>query len=66
MSLKTKFIYHVTTAAAHYIVIAHGGAHFEKIVPGIIEDAVKLGCVTKDVHDSTEVGVVTREWRTIE
>ena len=66
MKLQSKFIYHVTTAAAYYVVIADSVKCAEDTVPGIVENVTKLGCVTADVHYSTESGIVIREWRMIE
>lgn len=66
MSIRSMFIYKVDIDVATYIIIApHPGeaAKYVNSLPDKIE-ITKLGCVTADVHDNTEPGIVVREWKT--
>lgn len=69
MSLQSLFIYKVITGTDIYIIIARNPAAARVYIsahPETIITTVKLGCVTADVADNVEPGIVNREWRSIE
>lgn len=68
MRYQSKFIYKIITAAAICVVIASNkkeAAEFAN-VDFNLASVTKLGCVTADVHDTTEKGLVNRQWSTYE
>lgn len=66
MSYQSLFIYQLITTAATYVVIAHNVKEAQAFVICPADSILKLGCVTADVIDHVEAGVVAREWRSLE